>query len=235
MAAASAALVFHLSSVAVLALTYPSGPWPMSEGGADRVAPPRFAVTLFQTWPGEYVKAVQMARGFSYHFPTNRPGEPAVALAFRLRYDDGREAETVPLPDPRANFWVRHRQGLLAKALSMDLPVMPPQAERAPAPGAEPPSVPIWEVDKGARNRLVLRAIPEHEIPRDRPVFRPSDLSMVFARSYARHLCQSRGAAGAELVRYHQDPIPPGILFMDEPPPEAAFEKVQSNFGELPR
>jgi hypothetical protein len=228
---ASVAIIFHLSAVAVVALTYISGPWPTGEG-IQQIGPPKFAVALFDSVPGEYAKALQMLRGEQYHFSSNRPGGPSVTLEVRLKDEAGRTLETVTVPDPGANFWVRHRQKLLARALGIDVPVMPPQMEKAPAPGTRDTTVQVWKDVPNTPNRMVLDKMPEHLIPRDRPTIRPSDLSMLFAHAYARHLCRSHGAAKAEVIRLHQDQIPPDILFMEQAP-QGAFEKVQSNFGEL--
>jgi hypothetical protein len=90
----------------------------------------------------------------------------------------------------------------------------------------------IWDFD--AERTLRLRAVPEHLVPRDRPVFRPSSWSLLLARSYVRHLCRVNGASTAELVRHSREPILPALIFMPEPP-AATFDELVSSFGELPR
>src|SRR5262249_51306775 len=138
------------------------------------------------------------------------------------------------IPDPEANFWVRHRQSLLAQALADDEPVPPPQGEKVAAPGQQTRTVEIWdEVEKGVP-RLAIKKVPEHLIPRDRPVFRPSEWSLILAQSYARYLCRTHGADKAEIIRHTQEAIPPGVLFGPEPPP-GAFPVLTSNFGEYPK
>jgi hypothetical protein len=228
---ASAVIVFHLSSVVVRALTAPSGPWPTAQG-VNYIPPPPFALTLYQWLPEKYLGALQMTH--NYHFPSNRPGGPVVTLEFRLKDENGKVVETVMIPDSKANSWVRHRQSIMGNLwLSLDEPVTPPQMEAIPAPHRRAPSAQIWEMVPNSPNRMELKTVPEHLIPRDRPVVRPSEVSMLFARSYARYLCRSHGAARVELIRHHQDPIPPEILFIGDGVPAGAFEEVQSNFGEL--
>ena len=76
--------------------------------------------------------------------------------------------------------------------------------------------------------------MPEHLIPRDRPVFRPSEQSLLLARSYARYLCRTHGAATAELIRHTGEPITPAVMFTSGQPPAAAVNELISSFGELP-
>jgi hypothetical protein len=57
---------------------------------------------------------------------------------------------------------------------------------------------------------------------------------LLLARSYARYLCRTRGAAKAELIRRTGEPITPAVMFMSGQPPAAAINELISNFGELP-
>ena len=75
-------------------------------------------------------------------------GDTAVTEA--LRDGEGRTFETLTLPDRRANFWVRHRQALLAQGLTDDLPVQPRAGEAIPAPGQPVAAVAIWDVAEGS-------------------------------------------------------------------------------------
>jgi hypothetical protein len=168
----------------------------------------------------------------NYHFASNRPGPPGVSFEVQLRDGAGRPLGTIRIPDQSANFWVRHRQGLLAQALADDRPVRPGGSEVLAAPGQPGPVVWVW-VPAGDE-MLRLRPVPEHLVPRDRPVFRPSEWSLLLARSYVRHLCRLYGAATGELVRHTREPVPPAVLSGDEPPADA-FVELLSNFGELPR
>jgi hypothetical protein len=228
-AVASAAIVFHLSAVLLRALAAPSGPWPTPQGGT-LAPPPAFALALYQWLPGEYLQALQMTH--NYHFVTNRPGQPALSFEVRLRDAAGKEVANVRFPDKNANYWLRHRQTLLANALSLDEPAAPPQMEAIPGPNQRVPTVPLWDMAPDKPGRLELKNVPQHLIPRDRPVMRPSEVSLLFVRSYARYLCRVHGAASAQVIRHHQDPIPPDVLSADNVPADA-FDEVLSNYGEL--
>jgi hypothetical protein len=199
--------------------------------GANLTPPPHFAVGLNDFLSRNYLKYIKM--GYNYRFNSNRPGVPDVAFDVKLKDESGKEIAVCHFPDPDANYWVRHRQSLLARALVDDQPVQPPQSELIAAPNQQAPSAPIWS-ETGERGKLNLKIVPLHLIPRERTVFRPSDWSILLARSYSRYLCRVYGAASAEVIRRTKDPIPPGVLFLDEPPPGPS-EELNSNFGELPR
>lgn len=225
----SVAIAGHLLAVAAMVLAAPSGPWP-SAGGSTLSTPPQFAYSLNNFIPAEYLKSVGMTN--NYHFLRNRPALPDVSFEVRLKDESGNDLGTVLFPDVNSNFWVRHRQSLLARGLADDQPVEPPQGEMIPAPNRSAATAQIWEI---AENRgLELRRVPEHLIPRDRPVFRPSERSLLSARSYARYLCRQHGAAKAELIRHTYEPITPAVMFMSGQPPAAAINELISNFGELP-
>jgi hypothetical protein len=225
----SAAVAAHLAAVVVLVLAAPSGPWPSPFGGSMAEGP-EFARGL-STWTTRYYLA-PLKMTHNYHFLSNRPGPPGAAFEVRLKDEGGRHLGTVRIPDPGANFWVRHRQGLLAQALADDRPVRAGGSEVVAAPGRPVPVVAVWV--PGEDGMLRVRPVPEHLVPRDRPVFRPSEWSLVLARSYVRHLCRVYGAAAGELVRHTREPVPPAVLSGDEQPPDA-FVELLSNFGELPR
>jgi hypothetical protein len=228
---ASLVLVFHLSALLVRSLAATSGPWP-TPMGANVIPPPPFAVSLYRGVAGDYLKALQMTH--NYHFPTNRPGQPGLTFEARLKDDAGHEFASLTFPDKNANFYLRHRQTLLANALSMDEPVVPPQMEVIPAPNRAAPSVWLWEPVPNTANRLQLVNVPQHLIPRDRPVMHPSAVSWLFVQSYARYLCRAHGAASVQIIRHHADPIPPDVLTTDNIPADA-FDEVLSNYGEFTR
>jgi hypothetical protein len=79
---------------------------------------------------------------------------------------------------------------------------------------------------------LSVRTVPEHLLPRDRQVFRPSEWSLLLAQSYGRHLCRAHGAASVEIIRRTREAIPPAVLNLPEPPAEL-FETLSANFGEF--
>jgi hypothetical protein len=151
-----------------------------------------------------------------------------VYLEIRLRDSAGGPLTSVRIPDEAASHWVRLRQQLLVRGLIPDQPVIPRPGEAVAAPGRDVPAVPIW--DMAEPQHLRLQRVPEHLLPRDRPVSRPSEWALLLARSYARHLCRVHGASSAELVRHTRYPIPPAVLF-EEPPP-GAFEELIAHFGE---
>ena len=226
----SVAIAGHLLAVVAMVLAAPSGPWP-SDVGSSLSTPPQFAYSLNNLIPAEYLKSLGMSN--NYHFFRNRPVLPGVSFEVRLQDEVGSRLATVKFPESNSNFWVRHRQSLLARGLADDQPVEPPQGEMIPAPNRTIPTVQVWEI---ARNGgLELRNVPEHLVPRDRPVFRPSERSLLLARSYIRHLCRTNGAAKAELIRHTQEPIPPAVMFMSDQTPAGAFNELISNFGELPK
>ncbi len=226
----SAAIAAHLVAVAAMVLAAPSGPWP-SGGGSTMSTPPQFAYSLNELVPAGYLQSLGMAN--NYHFLRNRPAVPGVSFEIRLRDETGTPLKTVKFPDESANFWVRHRQSLLARGLADDQPVEPPQGEMIPAPNRSAPMVQIWEM--AGNQQLQLRRVPQHLVSRDRPVYSPSERSLLLARSYARYLCRGNRATRAEVIRHTQEPIPPAVMFMSGPPPPGASNNdLISNFGELP-
>jgi hypothetical protein len=226
----SVVLLVHLFAVAVLALAAPSGPWPTAFG-TSMALEPQFAQSISTVTTRRYLQPLKMTH--NYHFVANRPALPGVFFEVRLKDRTGQEIKTVRFPDQNANFWVRHRQGLIAQALADDQPVEARPGEVIPAPNQKVKTVPIWDMTP-PDPMLRLRSVPEHLIPRDRPVSRPSEWSLVLARAYVRYLCRAHGAASAELIRHTRDPIMPAVLFTNDPPPNA-FEDLIANYGELSR
>lgn len=214
----------HLGAVVLGALAAPSGPWLTSEGSST-ATPPQFAFTLYNTYASDYLRLVKMTN--NYHFLTNRPGLPGVACEVRLFDDNKRELAVLHFPDPKANRWVRHRQALLARWLADDQPVDPPQGEVIAAPLQQVPMVTIWEISEP--QHLRRRTLPQHLIPRDRPVYRPSELSLLLAGSMVRYGCRERGAVSGELIRRTQEALPPLVLFRTD---VQGFEPLIAHFGE---
>ncbi len=228
----SVAIGGHLLAVLAMILAVPSGPWPASDG-SSLSTPPQFAYTLNNLIPNWYLRGLGMAQ--HYHHVSNNPALVGVSIELRLEGADGSPLGTLPLPDPRCNWWVGQRQALLARALADDVPVFPPEGEMIAAPGLALPSLPIWELSPDGG--LELRNVPEHLIPRERPVFRPSDKSLLLARSMARYARRTFGAARVEVIRRTQEPISPAVMFLPSPPAggatgNAAGELV-SNFGKF--
>jgi hypothetical protein len=225
-------IVVHLVLVIGNVFAVPSGPWPGPDGGANLSPPPQFAqglMSIFGGLGGRYLNSLRMTS--SYHFLTNRPGLPDVYIEARLKEKDNGQSKTMKLPDPNSNFWVQHRQSILAAGLRDDVPVQPPQGEGVAAPGRQVRTVLIWEPGEGG----VLKIVPtqEHLIPRDRPVWRPGDWPRLLARSYGRYLCRSQNAASADIIRHWRNAIPPSISSMGPEIPQQALEEYTADFGEV--
>lgn len=227
----SAAIALHLTAVVVAALAAPSGPWVYPDG-SNMAPPPQFAAQLHEA-ATPYLKLVRMTD--NYHFATNRPGMAGVYFEVRLKDETGKLLATQTFPDENANFWVRHRQTLLAQWLSLDEPVQPPQGEVIAAPGQQVQTVELWDTGPppGSRN-WKIKKVPQHLVPRDQPLFKPTEWALVLARSYARYLCRTSGAASAELIRHTRQSIPPSVMSMPQAPAEM-FDERTADFGELPR
>ncbi len=226
--AGSLFIVGHLLALAVAVLSASSGPWPTPDG-PGKAAPPQFAAALHRLIAPNYLQWMRMTD--SYHFASNRPGAPGVYFEARLKDGSGQVFLTLTFPDAHANPAVRERQALLARALADDQPLPSPEGEKIPAPGRQVEKVPFW--DSGEPRALKLREVPEHLLPRDRPLFRPSAWSLLLARSYARYLCRAHGAASAELIRHTREAIPPAALSGQEGTPDS-WNDLVADFGDLP-
>ncbi len=223
----SVVVAAHLFTIGILVLAAPSGPWPTNMGPSLGMAP-QFAASISEITTNRYLRPLKMTH--NYHFVSNRTAVPGVQLDIQLKDASGKVIRTVQLPDKDANTWVRHRQVLLARSLADDQPVQPRAGEVIPAPNQQVATVSIW--DMGPEQQLIVRSVPEHLVPRDRPVMKPSPWSELLARSYARHLCRQHGAASAVVLRHTREPIMPSILFTEETP-AGAFSELVSNFGEF--
>jgi hypothetical protein len=247
--AGSAVILFHLAAIIIPVLDVRSGPWP-TPMGPNMGIPPEFAHASagLSTLHGKYLRVAH-----SYHLLCDRPADlAAVEFEVRLRDDQGKLLETLRFPDPQANAWVRHRQTILASPLALDFPAEQQGGEIVAAPGANVPKVEIWldanqmkrigkeagwapqDLSADPKVQVRLRPVPQHLVPREPGVRRPSEWSMVVAKSYARHLCKVHGAASAEIVRLIRDPVSPAVLFNDQAPPGAFDDRVAS-FGEMSR
>jgi hypothetical protein len=238
----SLVVVAHLTAVVLPVLDAPSGPWGGTLG-RTAAGPPAFAEAS-RGFYGLHAKYLRLAH--SYRFVTNRPADaPAVAVEIRLRDQNGVVVRTLRLPDPDANFWVRHRQQQLASSLAPDLSVQTPGQEILAAPGGKVPSSAVWmhvneplgvlspPPSSGDQSELQLRQAPQHLIPRYRPVMGPSDWAQVLARSFVRRVRREHDVASVEVVRRTRESIPPETLFAQEVP--AKFEELTASFGEESR
>src|SRR5262249_27315080 len=152
----------------------------------------------------------------NYHFASNRPEQNGVRLEIRLKDEAKNEIGMLEIPNRRANPWVRHRQSVLARALGDDQPVPPPQGEVVAPPGQKLPTVQIWR-EVTPRN-LKIEEVDINHVPRERTVVQPSERSLVKARAYARYLCRAHGAASAQIIRHHREPVLSGMVFLPQIP-----------------
>jgi hypothetical protein len=222
----SVTVAFHFLAVISNVLAAPSGPWvSFGDPMGEMAIPPRFAQGLGEVLGPNYLKPIKMLQ--NYHFVSNQTKLPEVYFEVKLADETNRDAATPKFPDEHANFWVRHRHSLLARGLGGDMPFQPMEGEAVGAPGQSVPDAIVWSWDGKIKT---IESVPQHLVPRNRDVLRPSELARVLARSYARYLCSSTGTASAEVVRYSRYPIPHNVLFMGKPPPDM-LEPVIASFG----
>lgn len=221
----SGLIAFHLLALIILVLSAQSGPWPSPFGTSPAVGP-LFADRIAAYTTRYYLQPLQLTH--NYHFLGNRTEMPDVFFEVRLQDESGNTITTVSIPAPRTNPWLRFRHHLLAQALAGDEPMEAPRGEMIPAPGQQMQKIKIWDSAPGS-NRMEIRAVPLHLVPKDHPVFRPSDWSLILARSYQRYLCRQHGAAKAELTRHSRQPLVPSLMFMPDFPP-GTFDTLNSTF-----
>lgn len=236
---ANIALAFHLFAVAILALSASSGPWPIDLGSSQATGP-QFAVAISEFTTINYLQHLGLTH--NYHFDSNRTKSHSVFLEVNLWDEHGELTKTLRFPDPRANPWVRARQRMLAQNIGEDQSFQPAQGEAIPAPGQKTNTVNFFYPPTRKSEVLELYQEEDSRVPKDRPVlFRPTDWSLVLARSYARYVQREHGAARVELIRHSRQPIMPelmvplqpfpGKLLLDQPPP-GALDELICNFGD---
>jgi hypothetical protein len=190
-------------------------------------SPPAFVAALGRLLRPTYLWSLQMNRPGA---PAQRPDLPTVLLEFRLKDSAGNMTSTVKLPDDAVNPWVRHQQQLLIQQLADDEAIQARAGETIPPPGQPARTVTIWDIGSG--RSLALKAVPEHLIPRDRPVFGPADTGLVLVRSYARYLCRTKGAVAVEVIRHSRESGQPPGRSSRETAQDATDEMI-ANFGEF--
>ncbi len=233
----SVCIGWHFFALGIGVLASPSGPWPTPFGFADTAAEPQFAKKIGDLGPGlrgfgaafsirEYLNLLHMSH--NYHFSSNRPEIPQVKFEVRIKDKAGKVIDTIEFPQKDANFWVRHRQTLLAQALGDDQPVQTQQSRRIAPRGKKLPDVTFWFGEPGREGKLVTKS--ENELPNDPMLTRPSDWSLVVAKGYLRYLERQYPEANSlELVRLSKNQIVPAVLFMNDLP-EGTLETLTSNF-----
>src|SRR5262245_53919285 len=115
--AGSGIIAFHFFAIVAYVLTAPSGPWPVIPFGSLQAGAP-FFLRDPNRFPNEfsareiYLRLLHLDHDF--HFQSNHVDNSAVYFEARLRDKTGQEIGTLKFPQDKANFWVRHRQALLA-------------------------------------------------------------------------------------------------------------------------
>jgi hypothetical protein len=228
--AGSAFVAFHLFAIGILVLSAQSGPWVTPFGVPSPAVGPMFAARINNVTYPYYLQPLQMTH--NYHFLGNRPEATGISFEIRLKDDKGRLVDTYRFPSPKDNAWLRQRHLLMAAHLGDDQLVQAPNTELVPAPGQKMPTEKIWE--QTGPTSGTLREVQTHLIPKNQPVYKPRDWSLILVRSYARHLCREHGAASAEIVRYSRQPVMPGLMMIpeDRVPPNT-WDTLASTFEEV--
>lgn len=253
----SAVLGFHLFSLVILALAAPSGPWPVFYG-VDMSTGPQFANSIGDITTNHYLRPLGMTH--NYHFLSNRTAQSGVWFEVILKDKNGKETKRLKFPEEKANFWVHHRQLLLAQGLDSDQPIQR-GAEKVASTKQKVQKVDYWLtveetkklIAKGVLKDYWLQNVPEDfvpdvahfvrisipedqdgVIPRERPLARPSPWALTLAKSYMRHLCEKYDAHSAELIRHTRPAVLPAYMFMITAPNDAFMETI-AHFGDLQR
>jgi hypothetical protein len=238
----SVAIVWHLLAVLLVAIAAQSGPWPSPFGIPSPQEPPAFVWQrntvgrVFNDFAFGYLQPLHLDSTF--HFSSNRTDTSAVRFEVHLKYEDG-AMKTLRFPEDEANFWVRHRQSLLAQNLGADESVQSNLQNTVSATG-EVQILGVWRPAKSETGgkgpqmpprELVLHLEPVTGIDRmEQQLQGPSRWSQLVAQSYVRYLVRKTGAESAELVRHSRDPIPPVVLI--RPPDATLFTDLVADFTE---
>src|SRR6516165_3120462 len=226
--AGSAFAVGHLLVIGVYALAATSGPWPTPYGASYPADPPRFASTISMnlTYP-YYLEPLRMTH--NYHFASNRPADFAANFEVQLKNEFG-EIKKFKFPDEKANFWVRHRQEILAQHLAADMPLPQRGNQRVgPGGGKDLPKVEIWVREDASTLRL--KEVEELDpVLRNPDVLQPAKRAKLLAGSYARYQCRLHKAASAEVIRHSRMTVMP--MYVLQPRPDL-FTDLKSYFGEI--
>ncbi|MFO0965270.1 MAG: hypothetical protein U0793_06750 [Gemmataceae bacterium] len=217
-------VAFHFLVLGAHVLSSRSGPWP-SPFGQSPAEGPQFAGAIASAAFPWYLEPLRFTH--DYHFNTNRVSLPEVKFEIKLYNKLGQVIDTLEFPEKTANPWVKHRLDLLAQNLAGDVPVEARQAEAIAPEKKLVSSVDIWEPTKGGA--FVIRSVPQHLIPRDRPVFRPSPWASMVAASYVRYQCRLHSADSGELIRHSRDAVQPTLIFLPQLS-DAAFQEMVAAF-----
>jgi hypothetical protein len=243
----------HFFAVGMLVLSASSGPW-STPFGESPASGPKFSEKISELVTPYYLSSMGLTH--NYHFTGNRPMVSAVYFEARLKDAHGNVVKTlvygikqnrmltqlkdaqgnpmnaVEFPGDAGNAWLRHRYKLLALALGNDQPVQASRGEMIQAPGDKMPKVTYW--DASDPKLWKLKTEDEHLIAKDRPVMRPSEWSLLMARSFQRYLLRENAAASVELIRHSRDQVLPDYMYLPNPPPNT-FDELVCSFGEYRR
>jgi hypothetical protein len=231
----SAGIAFHLVAVVIMVLAAQSGPFPTPAGPVVPYEPPCFVWRqnaggrFLNDLATDYLQVLRLDN--NYHFVSNKNDYSSVRFEVRLKDQSG-DITTLKFPDENANFWVRHRQALLAQNLANDQPVQATNQNTVPAPGEQVARAQIWEQAKPG-DEFQLHSVPVTSLSRDRPASGPGAWSQLLARAYVRHLISKHAAVSGELIRHSRNPIPPGLVITDRPSwPPNIFDEMVADFTE---
>jgi hypothetical protein len=139
--AGSAVIVFHLFALTMFALGARSGPWP-APYGQDYSPGPAFAEMTSNAIYPAYLQPLGLTH--NYHFATDQAAIYGVQFEVVLRDEQGVEINRLVFPQSNANYWVRHRQHLLAQGLAQDMPTEQRTTEKVALKGADVPHEDYW-------------------------------------------------------------------------------------------
>ncbi len=189
----TALVTVHFLALGMLVLAAPSGTWPTRFG--ESMSPgPMFAEKITSVVKPIYLDPLRLTN--NYHFAGNRSLVSAVYFEARLKDAQGSVIKTIRFPGDSGSFWRRQRYKVLAMGLGSDIPVQPPGGEVIPAPGQQMEKRIIWDISDPKMWKL--SEVPEHLVPKDHPVMRPSEWSLLLARAYALFLAGTGGGIGRD-------------------------------------
>jgi hypothetical protein len=213
----SGIIAFHFFAIGAFVLSAQSGPWAVIPFGSSPAGPPFF---LKDPTRNEYSVRENYLRllhmDHDYHFQANHMDLPAVILEARLLDKDKKEIATLTFPQKKANFWVQHRQALLAQALGDDRPVEGSRGNPIAAPGQEPKMVEVWEPLKPNSPHAILKKKANITISATEELNGPSARVSLLEKAYVRYLGRTHKAAYVELVRHWRNPVLPEMVFTNK-------------------
>ena len=210
----SGIIAFHFFAIGAYVLSAPSGPWPVVPFGSSPALAPFFLKDPTRP-PNDYNVRENYLRllhmDHDYHFQANHTDLSAVVFEARLLDKDKKEITTLTFPQKKVNFWVRHRQALLAQGLGEDRPVEGSRGNPIAAPGQRSREVEIWEPLKINSPHFVLKK--KANITSSEELSGPSARALLLAKAYVRYLGRTQKAAYVELIRRSRNPVLPDMVF----------------------